>query len=164
MRSEKHIISLLEESPLHALQEDQLAAIQEHVAGCNSCNNAYRAAQISSNLLEVRAAEKIEPSPFFETRVMARVRELRTANEGWQLGKLWRAAGALCSSMVATVVVLGVLTFALPGEQSVATQEFSSINRPSAEAIILNQTDIPDDASDGQVLGSLYATEEDAAR
>jgi hypothetical protein len=65
--------------------------------------------------------------------------------------------------MVATVVVLGVLTFALPGEQSVATQEFSS-NRPSAEAIILNQTEIPDEASDGQVLGSLYATEEDAAR
>ena len=163
MRSEKHIISLLEESPLHALHADQLAAIQEHVAGCNSCNDAYRAAQISSNLLEVRAAEKIEPSPFFETRVMAHVRELRNANEGWQLAKLWRAAGALCSSMVATVVVLGVLTFALPGEQSVATQEFSS-NRPSAEAIILNQTEIPDEASDGQVLGSLYATEEDAAR
>jgi hypothetical protein len=164
MRSETHIISLLEDSPLHSLRDDQLTAIQAHAANCASCNEAYRAAQISASLLEVRAAEKIEPSPFFETRVMAHLRELQVTNEGWAFGKLWRAAGALCSSMAATVLVLGVLTFALPGEQSVASQEYPSVNRPSAEAIILNQTEFPEDVSDGQVLGSLYAVEEDAAR
>jgi hypothetical protein len=95
---------------------------------------------------------------------MAHLRELQVTNEGWAFGKLWRAAGALCSSMAATVLVLGVLTFALPGEQSVASQEYPSVNRPSAEAIILNQTEFPEDVSDGQVLGSLYAVEEDAAR
>jgi len=164
MKTDNHIITLLESSPLRALSENQLTSIEEHISACSGCREAYRAAQVSAALLEIRAGEKVQPSAFFETRVLAHVRELRTANEGWGLLKLWRAAGALCSSMAATVVVLGVLTFALPSEQSLTSQEVST-NRVSAEAVILNQTEFPEElASDGQVLRTLYGAEEDAAR
>lgn len=165
MKTETHIIALLEDVPLRALDEDQLTMIEEHSSSCSSCHQAYRAAQVSAVLLEARAAAQVEPSPFFETRVMARVRELRTTNEGWGLANLWRAAGALCSSMVATVVILGVLTFALPSEQSLTSQETSSSNRVSAEAVILNQTEPTEElASDGQILRTLYGAEEDAVK
>ena len=161
---DKHIITLLESSSLRALTESQVATILEHTTTCPSCSGAYRAAQVSAALLEARAGDKVEPPPFFETRVLAHVRELRGTNEGWGLLRLWRAAGALCSSMAATVVVLGILTFALPGEPSLTTQEVNP-GRLSAEAVILNQTDFPEElASDSQVLGTLYATEEDTAK
>jgi hypothetical protein len=164
MKTNNHIITLLETSSLRALSESQVTSIEEHISTCTGCREAYRAAQISSSLLEIRAAEKVEPSAFFETRVLAHVRELRTTNEGWGLLKLWRAAGALGSSMVATVVVLGVLTLALPAEQNLTSQEIST-NRVSAEAVILNQTEFQEElASDGQVLRTLYGAEEDAVR
>jgi anti-sigma-K factor RskA len=161
MNKDKHILKLLEKSSLRALDEHEVAAILEHTVECQTCLNAYRAAQVASALLEARVTETMEPSPFFEMRVLAQVRELQK-NEGWGLLKLWRAAGALASSMAVTVLVLGVLTVALPGEQAASTQEGT---RVSAEAVILNQTEFYEElASDGQVLGTLYATEEDATK
>lgn len=160
MKTENHIIALLESLPLRALNDSQRAGIEEHAATCPSCRRAYEAAQVSAKLLEARAKETVEPPLFFETRVLAHVRELRTSGSG--LLRLWRAAGALCSSMAATVVVLGILTFALPAEQ---TEDNITATRVSAEAVILNQTEIGEElASDGQVLRTLYAVEEDAIK
>ena len=163
---EEHIISLIENAPFASLSEDDLNAIRAHTDHCSDCLRAFRAAQISAFLLKERAAATFEPAPFFHTRVMATLRE-RQANESWAWSRLWRAAGALASSMVATVAALAVLTFAIPGSQvSSGTQSLSSLpNNYSAEEVLLNQSEQLDEpVSDAQVLNTIYDGDEEAVR
>src|SRR2546430_6531235 len=114
---EEHIISLIENMPLAGLSETELTAIRTHTVDCVNCRRAFEAAEISSLLLKERAAEATKalgPSPFFHTRVMANLRERQAADESWAinswtLGRMVRVAGALASSMVATVAALAIL-------------------------------------------------------
>lgn len=160
MRDE-HIISLIENAPLASLSENDLNAIRVHTDHCSACLQAFQAAQISALLLKERAAEEFEPSPFFQTRVMATLRE-RQANgswaNSWALGRMWRAAGALASTMVATVAALAVLTFAIPSSQITSGPQLSSLsNSYSAEEVLLNQSEqIDEPLSDGQLLNTIY--------
>jgi hypothetical protein len=168
MRDE-HIISLIEKAPLASLREKELAAIRVHTGHCSDCLRAFQAAQISALLLKERAAELLEPSPFFHTRVMATLRE-RQANGSWAnsggLGRMWRAAGALASTMAATVAALAVLTFAIPGSQGTSGPPVSSLSSNySAEEVLLNQSEQADEPlSDAQVLNTIYDGEEEAVR
>jgi anti-sigma-K factor RskA len=169
MRDE-HIISLIEKAPLASLREKDLAAIRVHTDHCSDCLRAFQAAQISALLLKERAAEVFEPSPFFHTRVMATLKE-RQANgswaNSWALGRMWRAAGALASTMAATVAALAVLTFVIPGSQVTSgPQPVSSLSSNySAEEVLLNQSEQADEPlSDAQVLNTIYDGEEEAVR
>ncbi len=165
--SDKHIISLIESNGLSALSESELSAIRAHNGDCSDCRRAFEVAQISVLLLKERLAEPFEPSPFFQTRVMAHLRERQIANESWAWGRMWRAAGALASSMVATVAALAILTFVVPGTQSNSgTSEMTALNTYSAEEVLLDQSGTTDDqVSDGQVLTTLYASaDEDNVR
>ena len=172
MRDE-HIISLIESAPLASLSENDLAAIHAHIGDCSGCLRAFQAAQVSALLLkeratETRAAETFEPSPFFTTRVLATLRERQAANgawaQSWALGRMWRAAGALASSMVATVAALAVLTFVIPASQVTSGPQVSSLsNAYSAEAVILDQSpELEEQLSDGQLLTTIYGEEEEA--
>ncbi len=167
MRDE-HIISLIESAPLASLSENDLAAIREHTGDCSGCLRAFQAAQVSALLLKERAAETFEPSPFFNTRVLATLRERQAANgawtESWALGRMWRAAGALASSMVATVAALAVLTFVIPSSQVTSGPQVSSLsNAYSAEEVILDQSpQLDEQLSDGQLLTTIYGEEEEA--
>lgn len=160
----EHIIRLIESRPLSNMNEDELAAMRAHAGVCSTCNRAFEAAQISALLLKARAAETFEPPPFFHTRVLAALRDRQAANEQWSWSRMWRATGALASSMVATVATIAVLTFVIPGTQT--NSELSSVsNAYSAEEVILNAGDLPDSqssdnqidqqVSDGQVLATL---------
>ncbi|HEY8188105.1 MAG TPA: hypothetical protein VIF64_18695 [Pyrinomonadaceae bacterium] len=169
MRDE-HIINLIANAPFASLSESDLAAIRAHTEHCADCLRAFQAAQISALLLKERVAEVFEPPPFFHTRVMANLRE-REANgswiNSWALGRMWRAAGALASTMVATVAALAVLTFVIPGSQvTTEPQQVSSLaNNYSAEEILLNQSDQLDEpVSDAQVLNTLYDGDEEVVR
>lgn len=163
MRDE-HIISLLENSPLRSLSENDLTAIRVHTESCSGCLRAFQAAQVSQALLTERAAVEIQPSPFFHTRVLATLRERQTANDSWAFGRLWRTAGALASSMVATVATLAILTFVIP-ETPVATSQVSSLpNGYSAEEVLLGQTPQSEEVSDAQLLTSIYGGDEETSR
>jgi hypothetical protein len=167
MRDE-HIISLIESTRLASLSENDLTAIRAHTDHCSGCLRAFQAAQVSALLLMERAAETFEPSPFFPTRVLATLRERQAANgswaNSWALGRLWRAAGALASSMVATVAALAVLTFVIPGGQVASGPQLSSLsNIYSAEEVILEQSpQLDEQLSDGQLLTTIYGGEEEA--
>ena len=163
MATNKHIINLLDEKPLNGLSEAEVAAIRAHIADCAKCERAFEAAGVSAVLLRERAVATHEPSAFFQTRVLAVLREKRAGNELWNFGRLWRATGALASSMIATVAALAVLTFALPAETNLTSVETVSVNRYSAEAVILNQS-AEELQSDSQVLTTLYGPEEDVVR
>jgi hypothetical protein len=168
MRDE-HIISLIEKAPLASLSENDLTAIRAHAADCSDCQRAFQAAQISTLLLKERAAEAFEPPPFFHTSVMATLRERQAANESWAWSTLWRSAGALASTMVATVAALAVLTFTIPGSQVASgTQSLSSFpNNYSAEEVILDQSPVAENqisgvqVTDSQVLDAIYGGEEE---
>lgn len=153
---ENHIIELLENRSFASLNESERTAIQAHAANCTSCARAYEATKIASALLRERAVEVVEPSPFFHTRVLAALRERH--NEVPAFKRLWQTAGALVSSMTATVALLAVLSFVTPGTQTSGTAHASETNGYSAEEVILNQNDLQDEqASDAQVLTTLYA-------
>jgi biotin carboxyl carrier protein len=166
----EHIINLVESKSLASLSESDLSVIRAHTGDCSACRRAFEAAQISALLLKQRAAETFEPSPFFHTRVMATLREPQAANDSWAWGRMWRAAGALASSMVATVAALAVLTFVVPGNQVASGTQVSSLPTSySAEDVILNQTDSAetvsgDQVSDGQLLTTIYGAEEEAVK
>ena len=165
----KHIIKLIEGTPVAGLSEDELKTISAHVGECEDCRHAFAAAGISTVLLRERAAEAaaLEPPPFFQTRVLAMLRERKSgAQDYWALGRMWRAAGALASTMVATVAALVALTFIIPGTQTTSgvANNATARNSYSAEEVIFNQG-LPDDQiSNGQVLTTLYGTDDDAVR
>ena len=164
MRNE-HIISLIEDTPLARLSENDLTTIHAHVENCSACLQAFEAAQVARLLLLERAAVEFEPSPLFRTRVLATLRERQTANDSWAFSRLWRAAGALASSMAATVALLAVLTFSIPDSQVVSSAPLNSVpNGYSAEEVILGQTTQAEETSDGQMLTTIYDEGEEASK
>jgi len=156
---DEHIISLIENASLASLSENDLKAIYAHAKDCSTCFQALQAAQVSQLLLKERAALEFEPSPFFHTRVLAALRERQAVNDSWAFGRLWRTAGALASSMVATVAALAFLTFAIPDTQ-VVSQVGSVGSSYSAEEVILDQASPTEEVSEGQLLTTIYGGDE----
>ena len=159
MRDE-HIISLIENTSLESLSENDLNVIRAHTKDCSNCFQAFQAAQVSLRLLKehaaVQAASDFGPSPFFHTRVLATLRERQAVNDSWAFGRLWRAAGALASSMVVTVATLAFLTFVIPDTQLASVSQTG----PSAEEVILDQAQ-SEEVSEGQVLTTIYGGDEE---
>lgn len=159
---DEHIISLIESGPLASMSEIDRETIRVHTHHCSDCLGAFQAAQVSTLLLKERAAEAFEPSPFFHTRVMATLRERQaegSLSPWWTLARLWRSAGALASTMLATVAALAVLTFVIPGnELPNAYQPVTTlIHNYSAEEVILHENAQPEEQlSDEQLLTSIY--------
>jgi hypothetical protein len=161
MRDE-HIKRLLDEAPLSSLGKAELAAVRAHAETCDECGRAFEAARVSTLMLKARTQEVFEPSPFFQTRVLAALRERRAAEEErWTLGRLWKSAGLLVSSMAATTAALAVFTFVAPQEQTNA-QELAS-GTYTAESVIFDEAGEEQMTYD-QVLTSLYGAEDEAAR
>lgn len=160
MRDE-HIISLIENTSLASLSENDLIVIRAHAKECSNCFRAFEAAQVSLLLLKERAAVEFEPSAFFHTRVLATLRERQAVNDSWAFGRLWRAGGALASSMVATVATLAFLTFVIPDAQvATISQASSNANSYSAEEVILDQAQ-SEEVSEGQLLTTIYGGDDE---
>jgi anti-sigma-K factor RskA len=160
MRDE-HIKKLLDEAPLASLGRAELAAVRAHAETCEECGRAFEAAQASSLMLRARAQEAFEPPPFFQTRVLAALRERRAAEEErWTLARLWRSAGLLVSSMAATTAALAVFTFVAPSEATVAQEVAGAY---TAESVIFDEG-AEEPLTYEQVMTSLYGAEDEAAR
>lgn len=166
MRDE-HIINIIEHAPPSGLSDGELANVRAHTEYCGECRRAFEAAQISQLLLRERVAETFEPSPFFQTRVLAALRERQAAGETSAFRRLWNATGALVSSMAATVAALVVLTVFAPGTQvpSGGAEAVSVYDSYSAEEVLFDQSEAnvaaaADQMSYGQVLSTLYESDE----
>jgi hypothetical protein len=158
-----HIIDILDNSPLASLTESELLTVRSHAESCPPCRRAYEAAQLSTLLIKERAAETIAPSPFFQTRVLAALREQQESNNVPVLSRLWKSAGALVSSMAVTTAALAALSFLAPGAGSSTSQETTAALTPySAEAVVLNQDQSDDQLTDEQVLSAIYADPDEA--
>jgi hypothetical protein len=160
MMKEKHVIEILENSPLPSLTESELLTVRSHAESCLACRRAYAAAQLSTLLIKERTAETIEPSPFFQTRVLAALREQQAGNNVPVLSRLWKSAGALVSTMALTTAALAAVSFLAPGAGT--SQETAALNPYSAEAVVFNQDQGDDQMTDEQVLSAIYADEGEA--
>ncbi len=134
---EKHIIEILDNASIASLSESELSEVRAHVRDCASCRDAYEAAQLSAVILRSRAQVTIEPSPFFQTRVMAALREQQAVESVPAMLRLWRSARALVSSMAVTTAALAVLSFVLPGRRP--RRSIKRHRLMSAESVIMGQ-------------------------
>src|SRR5690349_20729260 len=156
---DKHIIDVLDNTSIASLSESELSAIQTHARECESCRDAYEAARLSAVVLQSRAQTKIEPSPFFQTRVMAAWREQQAVESVPALLRLWRSSRALVSSMAVTTAALAALSFVLPAQTTPLTDQTASAM--SAESVIMGQSS-DDQMTYEQVLSTIYEDDDDA--
>lgn len=156
---DEHIIEILDNSPLTSLPADTLQSVRVHSKSCSACDIAFRAAMASSELLKQRTEVTIEPSPFFQTRVMAAWRDRQATESVPAFLRLWRSAGALVSTMAVTTVALGVLSFMYPAPTPQVAESLATAY--SAESVLLDQTS-DEQISDEQVLSAIYADYDEA--
>jgi len=156
-----HITQILDETPLASLSESERQSIRAHVADCADCARAFKAAQLSELLVTERAsqgaADALNANPFFQTRVLAAWRDQRES--GWNFGRLWKATGALVSSMVVTTAALAALTFIVPAEEA-TTAPTAVAATTSAESVMFDEGQ--DEMTNEQALNAIYYDEEEA--
>jgi predicted anti-sigma-YlaC factor YlaD len=154
-----HIIRTLEEKPFDSLSGDDIASAESHIAICDECKSAYDAARIAASLIQARTAETVDVGPFFKTRVMAAIRESRLSPEEAPLVRMWRAAGALVSTMAVLLVMLAGMT--IFSESPDSQMELTSQNLYSPEYVVLERGDLGDDElADDQVVSTIYDLED----
>jgi len=153
---DKHITEILDNASAAALSENELNEVRAHALECGSCRSAYEAARLSAVVLKSRAQVVTEPSPFFQTRVMAALREQREVENVPAFSRLWKSAKVLVSSMALTTAALGVLSFTLP-----ATTDEQALSAYSAESVIMGQS-ADEQLTYDQVLSTVYEDDYDA--
>lgn len=158
---DKHIIDMLEIGPLASLTESEVRIISTHAESCSACHQAYEAARISTSLVRERAAETMEPSPFFQTRVLAAWRERQASDNVPAFWRLWKTAGALVSSMALTTAALAAVSFLAPGAGTGTSQNTTAdLSQYSAEAVVFDQDQSDEQMTDEQLLSASYADDE----
>jgi anti-sigma-K factor RskA len=157
---DKHIIEVIDSVALASLTPVELDEVKTHARDCAPCGMAFEAAQLSAVVLQQRAQVKIEPSPFFHTKVMAAWREQQAVESVPAFLRLWKSASALVSTMALVTMALAVMTFVYP-DQATAVTEQQVVSADAAEAMIFDQGD--DQLTYEQVLSTIY-DEGDEAR
>ena len=149
---DQHIIEVIDSMALASLSPAELDEVKSHARECAPCGTAFEAAQLSALVIKQRAQVKIEPSPFFQTRVMASWREQQAVESEPAFVRLWKSASALVSTMALATVVLAVMTFVFPDPATALTEQVASAD--AAEAVIFDQSD--EQLTYEQVLSTIY--------
>jgi hypothetical protein len=153
-----HIIEIIDSASVASLSESQLDVVRAHALECASCSSAFEAAKLSAFVIKQRAQVTVEPSPFFQTRVLAALRERQAVDSVPAFVRLWNSARALVSAMAVATVALAVVSFISP-EQATAVPE-QPAPAYSAESVILDQAD--EQLSYAQVLSAIYEEGDEA--
>ncbi len=159
---EKHVVEILERAPFASLSENELMTVRAHVESCLACHRSYEAARLSALLIKEGVAETVEPTPFFQTRMMAALREQQAIERVPAYSRLWKSAGVLVSSMALTTAALAALSFLAPGSSTPTIPETAAVSPYSAEAIVLDQNQNEDQMTYEQVLSTIYADDDEA--
>jgi predicted anti-sigma-YlaC factor YlaD len=156
-----HIIRTLEEKPFDSLSGGDIASVESHIAICDECKSAYDAARVAASLIQARTAETVDVGPFFTTRVMAAIREGRLSPQEPLLVRMWRAAGALVSTMAVLLAILaGMTIFSKSPDSTAGLTMAASQNLYSPEYVVLERGDLADDElANDQVVSTIYDLE-----
>ena len=156
---DKHITEILDRASIAMLSESELNEIRAHALECMSCRGAYEAARLSAVVLKTRVEATIEPSPFFQTRVIAALREQQAVESVPAMLRLWRSAKTLVSTMAVTTAALAVVSFVQPSETASVPDQTASVY--SEYSVIMDQ-DNEDPMSYEQVLSTIYEDDDEA--
>lgn len=156
---DKHITEILDNASIATLSESELKEVRAHVLECMSCRGAYESARLSAVVLRSRSQVTIEPSPFFQTRVMAALREQQAVESVPAFLRLWRSSKALVSSMAVTTAALAVVSFMQPSQTTPVPDQSTSVY--SAYSVIMDQG-AEEPMSYEQVLSTIYEDDDDA--
>ena len=156
----KHMTEIVDSKSFLSLSPAEVDEIKAHAAQCESCQAAVEAAQVSASLMRARAqAEfRVQPSPFFHTKVMAAWREHQTAESLPAFVRLWKSASALVSTMAVATIALAAMTFVFPEPATALPEE--TVSAYSAESVVFDQAD--EQLTYEQVLSTIYAEEDEA--
>ena len=161
---ENHIVDLLERRSLGSLSGAELEMVQAHTAACPECLLAYQAAQASLRLLQDRASVSVEPPTFFQTKVMAAIRERKLAREQLGFSNPWQIVRPLVASMGAFVAMLLALTFFTNSpELPVEPADLASMNDSAPEWVVVDSDDAGDEMTYSQAITVLYDPAMEAA-
>jgi hypothetical protein len=156
----EHILDILDEKSFADFDEAEMSFIKAHAAQCVDCFQAFEAARISSVLLKTHAAESFEPSPFFQARVMANLREKQAKiNPFAALTRLWKASASLVVMMITMVVALIALTIFAPNLNSSSAGNISSFDNYSTDMVIMNERLPGREPTNEQVFQIIYASD-----
>ena len=159
---EEHIIAMLERDRIGDLPGIERARIATHCEVCEPCRQAYQAAMAAADLLRTRAAEVVEPSPFFATKVMARIRAEQQVPSLFDLSTFWQAARGLVFSAVAVVVLLAGLTFV--GQRTETGAVLSSGAYATETVVFADQAPgLEESSSNEQLMDVVFTGEESDA-
>jgi anti-sigma-K factor RskA len=156
---DKHITEILDNASIATLSESELNEIRAHTLDCMSCRDAFEAARLSAVVIKSRVETTFEPSPFFQTRVMAALREQQAVESVPAVLRLWRSAKALVSAMAVTTAALAVVSFIQPSQTTPVVEQTASAY--SAYSVIMDQN-ADDQMSYEQVLSTIYEDDDDA--
>lgn len=154
---EKHITEVLDNAVLASLSPSELDEIRAHARDCEPCGNAFAAAQLSALVMKERAQAVIEPSPFFQTRMMAAIREQQAVESVPAMWRLWKSARGLVSSMALTTAALAALSFMVSAPATNTSEQTAAAL--TAESVIFGQD--AEDLTYEQVMNTIYADDED---
>jgi hypothetical protein len=159
---DEHINNLLDENRFEDLSETELRQIEAHIGGCADCGYQYEAAKIASLILRERVTQTIEPTPFFEARVLRAWREKQATLEPVtsRLRQLWQDTKILVSGLATAVALLMVLTLFIPQNTAVTPLQALIIDDYSVESIVFDRQDAPDDLTDTQLLDEIYGDDD----
>jgi len=158
MRNE-HILDILDEKVFGELSKAEKTSIETHAAHCSNCSGAYRAARIGAVLLKMSVAQNFEPSPFFQSRVMANLREQQISNNPLAvLGRLWKASRTVVAMMTTIVAALIAVTIFAPEFNKVSSANIQVFDGYSTEMVILNERVPMKEPTNEQVLQIIYGT------
>jgi hypothetical protein len=156
--NQKHITEMLDGVALASLSRSELDEIRAHARDCEPCGSAFAAAQLSARIMKERAQVVVEPSPFFQTRVMAALREQHGVESVPAFLRLWKSARALVSSMALTTAALAALSFMISAPATNALDQ--TVAAYSAESVMFDEGG-DDQLTYEQVLNAIYADDED---
>lgn len=155
---DKHIIEIIDSVAFASLSQIELDEVKSHTRECATCRTAFEAAQLSALVMKQRVQVKVEPSPFFHTKVLAALRERQSVESVPAFVRLWKSASALVSTMALATVALAVMTFVYPDPATAVTEQVVAAD--TAEAVIFDQLDEP--LTYEQVLATIYEEENEA--
>ena len=159
MIKDKHITEVLDAVALASLTRSELDEMRAHARDCEPCGSAFAAAQLSARIMKERAQAVIEPSPFFQTRVMAALREQQAVESVPAFLRLWKSARALVSSMALTTAALAALSFMISTPATNGLDQTASAY--SAESVMFDEGG-DDQLTYDQVLNAIYTDDEDS--
>jgi hypothetical protein len=151
----KELSKLVDESALH--NELARAAAERHAENCESCHQTLAVDRLAGLLIKnyyTPAAESLEPSPYWSTRLMARIHEMKEQSvSSWEAAIMGLKGWITALAAVAVVLIAAMLQgqFGAPDPLITGYNDFEEVAQPNSPEELI--TSAPDP---GPRTGNLY--------